>query len=60
MPKGNHGPSILNPATYEALRREGHSKRSAAKISNGVLKRGVKKGKHRSGKSKVKKGKGRR
>lgn len=58
MPKGNHGPSILNPATYEALRREGHSKRSAARISNGVLKRGVRKGKRRSGKSK--KGKGRR
>lgn len=47
---GKHGPSIKNPATYEALRREGKSKRQAARISNGVLKRGVKKGRHRSGK----------
>jgi hypothetical protein len=45
-----HGPSILNPATYEALRREGMSKTRAATISNGLLKRGVKKGVHRRGK----------
>ena len=50
MPKGKHGPSSKNPATYEALRRGGMSKTRAAKISNGVLKRGVKKGVHRSGK----------
>ncbi len=55
MPKrgrkgGNHGKSIKNPATYERLRAEGMSKTRAAKISNGVLKRGVRKGRHRSGK----------
>lgn len=50
MPKGQHGPSINNPATYEALRRGGMSKTKAAKISNGVLKKGVKKGRHHKGK----------
>lgn len=43
---GGHGPSILNPATYDALRKEGMSKQKAAEISNGVLKKGVKKGVH--------------
>jgi hypothetical protein len=56
MPGSDHGPSILNPATYSALRRAGMSKKRAAKISNGVLKRGVKKGRHRSGGKKGKKG----
>ncbi len=51
--EGYHGPSIHNPHTYEALRRKGMSKRKAAMISNGVLKRGVKKGVH--GRSKAKK-----
>jgi len=51
MPKGKkrgqpHGPSIKNPATYEALRRQGMSKQKAAAISNGALKKGHKKGKH--------------
>lgn len=44
---GNHGPSIKNPATYEALKRGGMSKTRAAKISNGLLKHGVRKGVHR-------------
>lgn len=47
-----HGKSIKNPATYEALRRHGMSKTQAAKISNGVLRHGVKKGVHHSGKKK--------
>lgn len=34
MPGSNHGPSILNPKVYEALRRKGMSKRRAAMISN--------------------------
>ena len=29
-----HGPSILNPDIYEALRRKGYSKEKAARISN--------------------------
>jgi hypothetical protein len=39
--------SIKNPATYEALRREGMSKSKAARISNGVLKKGVRKGRRK-------------
>ncbi len=50
---GKHGPSIKNSATYEALRRKGMSKSRAARISNGVLLRGVRKGKH--GRSRTKK-----
>ncbi len=38
--------SLKNPVTYDALRRKGYSKRKAAMISNGVLKRGVRKGRH--------------
>lgn len=49
MPGSNHGPSIKNPATYSALKRAGMSKTKAAKISNGVLKDGVKKGVHHRG-----------
>jgi len=30
----SHGPSIKNPRTYEALKREGMSKERAARISN--------------------------
>jgi citrate lyase alpha subunit len=41
-----HGKSIKNPITYEALKRSGMSKTKAARISNGVLKRGVAKGVH--------------
>ena len=33
----SHGPSIKNPAVYEALKREGASKTKAAKISNAAL-----------------------
>jgi len=39
--------SIKNPATYEALKRCGYDKRTAAMISNGILLRGVKRGVHR-------------
>jgi hypothetical protein len=46
MPRGDHGPSIKNPATYEALKREGKSKSSAAAISNAALNKGYKKGAH--------------
>jgi hypothetical protein len=60
MKGGPHGPSVLNPATYEALRREGMSKRKAAMISNGVLKRGVKRGVHRCGPGGCRRGRGRR
>lgn len=42
--RGNHGKAIRNGATYEALRRKGMSKTRAAMISNGVLNRGVAKG----------------
>lgn len=45
-----HGKSIKNPATYEALKREGKSKSSAAAISNAALNKGQAKGVHRSGK----------
>lgn len=50
MPKGgrrggNHGPSIKNPATYEALRRS-FSKSSAAAISNAALNKGYRRGVH--------------
>lgn len=43
---GPHGPSVKNPATYEALKRAGKSKSSAAAISNAALNKGHKKGKH--------------
>jgi hypothetical protein len=46
MPSGNHGPSIKNPATYEALKRQGMSKTQAARISNGALRKGYCKGAH--------------
>jgi hypothetical protein len=46
MPGSQHGPSIKNPATYEALKREGKSKASAAAISNAALNKGYKKGVH--------------
>lgn len=44
----DHGPSIKNPATYEALITEQNmSKAQAAAISNAALKKGHKKGVHR-------------
>lgn len=46
VPGFPHGRSIKNSATYEALKRSGMSKSRAARISNGVLKRGVRKGVH--------------
>lgn len=45
-PAADHGPSVKNPATYEALINSGHSKSSAAAISNSALKKGHRKGKH--------------
>lgn len=47
VPGSDHGPSIKNPKTYEALKREGYDKSSAAAISNAALNKGHKKGKHR-------------
>lgn len=44
---GDHGPSIKNPATYEAMVREGMSKSQAAAMSNGALNKGHRKGRHR-------------
>jgi Rho termination factor-like protein len=34
MPGNDHGPSIKDPAQYDALRDEGMSKEKAARISN--------------------------
>jgi hypothetical protein len=54
---GVHGPSILNPAVYDALRRKGMSKEDAAAISNGQLNKKTmggkwyKRGRHSSGRS---------
>lgn len=48
-PKGgyDHGPSVKNPATYEALITErGMSKAQAAAISNAALRKGAKRGRH--------------
>lgn len=43
----DHGPSIKNPATYEALMRSGGmSKGRAAAISNAALNKGQRKGRH--------------
>jgi hypothetical protein len=57
MPKGKtkgfpHGKSIKNPATYEAIKRSGMSKSSAAAISNAALNKGFKKGVHGGSKRK--------
>lgn len=47
MPGGKKpGPSIKNPDTYEALKREGKTKAQAAAISNAALNKGFKKGVH--------------
>lgn len=41
MPGGKKpGPSIKSPKVYEALKKEGYSKSSAAAISNAQAKRG--------------------
>ena len=53
MPGGKKpGPSVKNPATYEAIRRDHPQlgKASAAAIANSALAKGYKKGVHRSGK----------
>lgn len=43
----DHGPSVKNSATYEALiTKRGMSKGQAAAISNAALKKGAKKGRH--------------
>jgi hypothetical protein len=50
MPGGKKpGPSVKNPATYEALKRDNPkmSKASAAAIANAALAKGHKKGVHR-------------
>ena len=47
----DHGPSIKNPAAYEAMVRDGMSKSQAAAISNAALKKGYKKGRHHAGKT---------
>jgi hypothetical protein len=42
---GQHAPSIKNPAVYEALvNKRGMSPGRAARMSNGLLKNGVAKG----------------
>jgi hypothetical protein len=43
----DHGSSIKNPATYEALINQGKSKAQAAAISNAALAKGHRKGAHR-------------
>lgn len=44
MPGGKTpGPSVRRPAQYEALRKEGYSKESAARISNAAAKKARKK-----------------
>ena len=44
------GGFVKDPAKYEALKRQGHSKASAAAIANDAINKGYKKGVHRSGK----------
>jgi len=48
-PGSEHGKSIKNPATYEALKRQGKSKSSAAAISNAALNKGYRRGAHGRG-----------
>ena len=48
-PAADHGSSVKNAATYESLVNSGHSKSSAAAISNAALHKGHHKGKHRKG-----------
>lgn len=43
----NHGKSIHNAATYEALMNQGMSKSKAAAISNAALNKSGHKGRHR-------------
>jgi hypothetical protein len=46
----DHGQSIKNPATYEALMRSGKmSKSRAAAISNAAIRKGYKRGRHHKG-----------
>jgi hypothetical protein len=44
-----HGAAVKNPACYEALKRKGFSKSSAAAICNAALNKGYKKGVHHRG-----------
>lgn len=41
-----HGKSVKNPATYDALKREGMPKGQAAAISNAAFNKTGKRGKH--------------
>lgn len=46
MPGGKTpGPSVKRPKIYEALRKEGKTKASAAAISNAIAKKQTRKGK---------------
>ena len=47
-----HGKSIKNPAQYEALKKQGMDKSTAAAISNSNLKKTGKQSVHRSKKGK--------
>jgi hypothetical protein len=47
----DHGASVKNPATYEALINQGKSQAQAAAISNAALAKGHAKGVHRSKKA---------
>lgn len=49
-PPADHGPSIHNAATYEALVNKGMSKSKAAAISNAARNKTGKRGRHRSAK----------
>lgn len=54
MPGKKHSKSNKNPATAAALERKGMSPGKAIKMANGLLKKGVKKGVHRSKRGKRK------
>jgi hypothetical protein len=56
MPGMSHGPSILWPRVYEALRRKGASKSKAARISNSMVQKGYRVRSRPSGMSKSRKG----
>ena len=51
MPKNDHGPSIKDDETYDALRRDGASKEKAARIANAQAAEGSKTVGRRGGKA---------
>lgn len=51
MPKSEHGPSIKDDETYDALRRDGASKEKAARIANAQAAEGEKTIGRRGGKA---------